>query len=369
MELFKKKLHSFLGIDIGTTGIRMVQLRLVNGEIKLENYAYTETKEYMEILSNGRKTAYMKMSDAEILNDLLKIMAEAKITATKTAISIPISSAFSSIMTLPNISESEIDEAVNYEARQHIPLPLNEVVFDWSIINKKTKEKKSDSDSESADLKQIDKIKVLLVAIPKEITRKYTNIIEKTNLKLVALETESFSLARSLTGNREEISMIVDIGNKTTSIIIVENGSVSESHSVPGTGGEEITRMISHGFNIDFNRAETLKRDVGLTFNGPQKKVSEIALPIISIITSEIGKINDSYFNKNNQHIKKIIITGSSASLPGLIDYFSKELNTAVEIADPWKNISYNQALSKELKRISTSFSVAIGLALRGFEK
>ena len=365
MDLFKKKPCSFLGIDIGTTGIRMVQLKIDNEEIELENYAYTETKEYMEILSNGRKTADVKMSNTEILNDLLKIIKEAGITARKTAISIPISSAFSSAMTLPDIPENEINEAVNYEARQQIPLPINEVIFGWSIINKGEGEKKSDDKNQ----KQIKKINVLLIAIPKEITEQYTDIIKKTNLKLIALETESFSLARSLAKDNKGPSMIVDIGNKTTSIIIVENGSVSESHSIPGSGGEEITKMISHGFNIDFNRAEALKRDVGLTFNGPKKRVSEIALPIIGIIISEIEKANDSYFNKNKTRIKKIIISGSSASLPGLIEYLSKKLNTEVEIANPWKNITYDRALSKELKKISTSFSVAVGLAMRGLEK
>lgn len=365
LDLFKKKPRSFLGIDIGTTGIRMVQLGLDGEEIKLENYAYTETKEYMEILNNGRRTADVKMSDAEILNDLLKIIDEAKITAQKTAVSIPTSSAFSSIMVLPDISDSEINEVVNYEARQHIPLPLNEVVFDWSVTGKRVEKKKNNGENKN----QIKKINVLIVAIPKEITEKYAGIIKKTNLKLVALETESFSLARSLVKDNKKITMIVDIGNKTTNIVIVKDGSVLESHSVPGTGGEEITRIISHGFSVDFNRAEALKRDVGLTFDGPQKKVSEIALPIMSIITSEIRKVNDSYFNKNKKNIEKIIISGSSASLPGLIDYFSKELNTDVETANPWKNIVYDKALSKELKQISASFSVAVGLALRGFEK
>ena len=367
IDLFKKKSCSFLGIDIGTTGIRMVQLGLDGEEIKLENYAYTETKEYMEILNNGRRAADVKMSDTEILDDLLKIIADAKITANKTAISIPISSAFSSVMILPDIPENEINEVVNYEARQHIPLPLNEVVFDWSIVNKKIKDK--EHNDKNKDSKQTNRIKVLLVAIPKEITEKYTDIIGKTNLKLVALETESFSLARSLVGDSKGTSTIVDIGNKTTSIIVVENGSVSESHSIPGFGGEEITKIISHGFNVDFNRAEALKRDVGLTFEGPRKKVSEISLPIVSIITSEIRKVNDSYSNKNKKNIEKTIISGSSASLPGLINYFSKELNTAVEIADPWKNIAHDRSLSKGLKQISTSFSVAVGLALRGFEK
>jgi len=365
IDLFKKKSHSFLGIDIGTTGIRMVQLGLDGEEIKLENYAYTETKEYMEILNNERQTADVKMSDAEILSDLLKIIDEAGITAKQTAVSIPTSSAFSSVMTLPDISDNEIDDVVNYEARQHIPLPLSEVVFDWSIIDKKVEKNETDDKNKN----EIIKINVLLIAIPKEITEKYADIIKKTNLKLVALETESFSLARSLVKNSKETSMIVDIGNKTTNIIVVKNGSVLESHSVSGTGGEEITKIISHGFSVDFSRAETLKRDVGLTFEGPQKKVSEIALPIVSIITSEVKKVSDSYFNKNKKNIKKIIISGSSASLPGLIDYFSKELNTDIEVANPWKNIAYDKILSKELKQLSASFSVAVGLALRGFEE
>lgn len=367
ISLFKKKSHSFLGIDIGTTGIRMVQLGLNDKEVRLENYAYTETKEYMEIFSDGKKAANVRMSDTEILHDLLKIIEEAKITARETAISIPISSAFSSVMTLPNVPESEIGEAVNYEAKQYIPLPLSEVVFDWSVIRKKIQENKTDD--KNTDSKQVTKLSILLVAIPKETTKKYTDIIEQTKLQLVVLETESFSLARSLVGNGEGVSMIVDIGNKTTSIIIVENGSVSKSYSIPGAGGEEITKVISHGFEIDFKRAETLKRDVGLTFSGPQKKVSEIALPIIDIIISEIRKVSDSYSNKNKENITNIIISGSSANLPGLVDYFSKELNITVEIADPWKNIVHDKALSEKLKQLSTSFSVSVGLALRGFEE
>ncbi|MCK4891242.1 MAG: type IV pilus assembly protein PilM [Candidatus Pacebacteria bacterium] len=366
-NFFKKPPSSFLGIDIGTTGIRIVQLGSQDGNIILENYASIETKDYLEILGNGGNLNNIKMSDSKIAKDLENVIEKSGIISKKVAMSIPISSAFSSIMVLPNISDGEIAKAVDFEARQYIPIPINEVVFDWSVIGEEIKNENNNMVDNS---KQIKKIKVLLVAIPKETTSKYMNIAETLGLKLIALETESFSLARSLAGKNDGTFTIVDIGNRTTSVTIVENGSVIGSHTVLGAGGEEITKIISHGFNVDFNRAENLKIDVGFSANrGSEKKISEVMLPIISIIISEIKKINESYSRANKKNVKKVILTGGTACLPGLITHFSKELDVPVEVGDPWKNITHNNALNEALKENAPFFSVAIGLALRGFEK
>jgi len=358
-NFFKKKPVHFLGIDVGTTSIKVVQLGIDRNSIKLENYAFLEDKDYLEVLGNIRGSSNLKISDMQVVEDLTEIKREAKITSDNAIMSIPGSSAFSSIISLPNMSEDEISKAINYEARQYIPIPLEEVVFDWSVINEKEEGNKNDSE----------KIRVLLVAIPKEITEKYTTIASALKLKLIALETESFSLARSLIGNEKGAFIIVDIGNKMTNVTVVENGYVLASHSAFGTGGKEITRAISYGFNIDFKRADKLKKDIGLSFSGPQKKVSETILPTINIIVSEIKKMSEMYIKDNKKIVKKVIITGGSANLPGLIKYFSSELNISVEIGDPWKNIVYDKILSRKLKRMSSDFSVAVGLALRGFEK
>ena len=176
-------------------------------------------------------------------------------------------------------------------------------------------------------------------------------------------------MARSLIGNEKGAFTIVDIGNKMTNVTVVENGYVLASHSAFGTGGKEITRAISYGFNIDFKRAEELKKSIGLNFSGPQKKVSETILPTINIIVSEIKKMNEMYIRDNKKTVKRVIVTGGSANLPGLIEYFSSELNISVKIGDPWKNIVYDKVLSEKLKGMSSDFSVAVGLALRGFEK
>jgi len=363
-NFFKKPPSSFLGVDIGTTGIRIVQLGRQEKTIKLENYASIETKDYLEILGNSGNLNNIRMSDDKIAKDLKNIIEKAGITSKNILMSIPISSAFSSVITLPDIPREELAKAVQFEARQYVPISLSEVVFDWSVIGKETE------NNQYKGSKQVNKIKALLVAIPKETTSKYMNIANLLNLNLNALETESFSLARSLAGKKEGIFTIVDIGNKTTSVTLVENGSVMGSHSILGAGGEEMTRIISHGFNVDYNRAEKLKIDNCFNANKhSQEKICEMILPISGIIVSEIKKINEAYLRVNKKNVQKIIFTGRAASFSGLTKYFSKELDLPVEAGNPWDNIAYDKILDKKLKDNAPFFSISVGLALRGFEK
>lgn len=364
-NFFKKPPSSFLGVDIGTTGIRTVQLGLQEKTIKLENYASIETKDYLEILGNGGNLSNIRMSDDKIAKDLRGVIEKAGITSKNIIMSIPISSAFSSVITLPDISKEELAKAVQFEARQYVPISLSEVVFDWSIIGKEI-----ENNQHNIGLKQVNKIKALLVAIPKETTGKYMNIARLLDLNLSVLETESFSLARSLVGKKEGIFTIVDIGNKTTSVTVVENGSVMGSHSVLGAGGEEMTRIISHGFNVDYNRAEKLKIDNCFNTNkDSQEKICEMISPVTNIIISEIKKINEAYFYVNRRKVQKVIFTGGAASFSGLIKHFSKEFGLLAEIGNPWNNIAHDKTLDKKLKDNAPFFGIAVGLALRGFEK
>ncbi|MCK5490318.1 MAG: type IV pilus assembly protein PilM [Candidatus Pacebacteria bacterium] len=362
-NLFKKKSHSYLGIDIGTTGIRVVQLMQTEKGIKLENYAYLETKEYLEVKGEHASFNDIKMSNNKIVIDLRNVIMKAKLDTKKVIMSIPTASAFSSTITLPDVSESEMAKAVDFEARRYIPIPLNEVVFDWSVIKKIKKAKKDSSDKKFEN-------EILLVAISKETTNKYVNIVKELGLELVSLETEPFSLARCLVGKDEGVFAIVDMGNKMTSISIVENGSLSGSHSISGTGGEEITKMISRGFNVDLNRAEKLKIDFSSNKNSEvENKMFDIILPMVNILVSEINNVNDLHFVNNKEKVKKIILTGGSVGIPGLVKHLTKELDIPVEVGNSWKNIICNTALHDKLEKNSPFFSVAVGLALRGFEK
>lgn len=361
-DLFKKKSSNYLGIDIGTTGIRLVELAKEGAKQNLVNYGHLESEDYLSLgggSGNKKLVDNTYLSHDKIVKDLKEVIAAMAIDAQKVSMSIPISSAFSSVISLPSIDEDEIDKAVNFEARKYIPIPLEEVNFGWSLV--------SSGNSGDKNAKKI--IRVLLVAIPKDITIKYSNITQSLNLDLISLETESFPLARSLVDGERGVFTICDIGSKTTSITIVEDGVVLASHSVSNIGGLEITNILSHGFNIDPKRAEALKRDIGLKFSGADKKVSEIMMPIVSVIASDIKKINETYTRDYKKEIDKIILTGGSASLPGIVEFFKNELRVGVEIGNPWKKISYDEKLSPKLAEIAPQFSIAVGLALRGFEK
>jgi len=365
-SFLKSKSSRFLGVDIGTAGIKVVELESEEDKPRLRNYASVEIKNYVEVSDNSSKFGNIKMSDTRVANDLAKIIEKAKIATKKTIMSVPTSSAFYSVISLPYIKNSEMFNAVQFEAQKYIPVPLNEVVFDWNVIKEENQElDKSGIES----TRRGKKVKILLVAVPVDVTKKYTNIAKLLDLDLIALETESFSLARSLAINNNGSFMIIDIGSKTTNITVVENDYVMLSHSMYSAGSEEITRAISYGFDINYSRAEKLKKDLGLNPSDSNKKVFEIIAPIINIVISEIKRIKEIYYNNNRKEIKKIVITGGSASLPGLIDYLSKELNMAVEIGNPWKSIVYNGVLEKKLKEKSHYFSIAVGLALKGFEK
>lgn len=370
-NLFKNISPNFLGVDIGTTGIRLVELRMEGGKQGLVNYGHLESEDYLSLggtSGNKKLVDNTYLSHDKIVADLKEVIMAMGIGAKKIAMSLPISSAFSSVINLPNIQEEDVNRAVNFEARKYIPIPLEEVSYGWSIIYS-GKSDVSAAKNEKNNRNEKSGIKVLIVAIPKDIAIKYLNIAQSLNLDLISLETESFPLARSLADGKKGVFTIVDIGSKTTSITIVEDGIILASHSVSNIGGLEITNILSHGLNIDPKRAEALKRDIGLKFSGADKKVSEIMMPIVSVIASDIKKINETYTRDYGKEIDRIILTGGSASLPGIVDFFKNELKVNVEIGNPWKTVSFEEKLLPKLAEIAPQFSVAVGLALRGFEK
>ena len=358
-EFLIKKSSSYIGIDIGTSSVKMVQLKLEENKAKLETYGFLDNFGTFEFSDNSSRIGKLKVPDEKIVEVIKKIIREAGVNTSEVVMSVPVFSTFSSIIEFPEIAEEEIAKAIPFEARQYIPVPLEEVILDWSIVGKKLNKEGVGASA----LKQF-VTQVILVAIPKDIAFKYSHIAEAAGLKLIALEAESFAMARSLVGNDKMPVLILDVGFKHTSISIIDKGCVMVNRGID-TGSSEMTRAISQGLGIDFNRAELLKKQNGLMQTGTETGVSKLIMPIVDIISNEMFRLINIYAQKNSRRIEQIIITGGGAEVYGITEYLEKYLNLKVLTGNPWARIAYNPELEASLHEIGPFFSVATGLAMR----
>ncbi|MDP2655969.1 MAG: type IV pilus assembly protein PilM [bacterium] len=362
MPLFQKKLKNIIGVDIGTSSIKMIELSHREGRFYLSTYGFVE--------GLGREgTVSAKADESYLAKQIMRIKESTKFTSNVAVAALPSYAVFTSIISVPAMSKDELNSAIQWEAKKIIPLPLEDIVLDSEILNPpdpKVRPKKGEESSEP--------LKVLITGAPKDLVKRYTQIFQEAGLTLAGLETETFALARSLVADDPGEIMIVEIGAATTDLIIVQKGVPFLSRSIE-QGGNAITRSIVNSLNISDKRSEQLKRDIGITTldantgGGGVPQIVERALePIIHEIRYTLGLYKEGEvmtIDTSLGSIEKIILTGGSAMMPNVASYLAKALDMRVVVADPWSHVNYDEDLRPVLAGIGSRFSVAIGLAMR----
>lgn len=354
-DIFTTSPKSFLGIDIGTFSVKIVELSRHGNRRKLDNYAEIQAGALYEKAFRSFEKSTLSVSNADVVRAIKAALQEARIKSNQAVFSIPDFSTFFTTFTLPPMTEEEISQAVQYEARQHIPLPLSEVTLDWQIVERNQKGPKAAP------------YKILLVAVPNEVVRQYQDIALNANLELVAMEAEVFGMARILSASEKEKGPValMDLGARSTTISIVDMGSLKISHSFD-TSGNDFTDVIAKALRTTHEQAEAMKREQGL--NVDQDSARAALLPILDLIMTEAKKIFQSFSQAQNKEISKIILSGGSALMPGFPEYVSKNLAKTTEVIDPFATIYYPPILEETLKQIGPSYAIAVGAALRGLE-
>jgi type IV pilus assembly protein PilM len=348
-----------LGVDLGTSSIRILELSRWGDRIKLENYGEMSAKAlYVKPFRTFEKNTLL-LSDKNISKAIKAILEDTKIKTRQAIISIPDFSTFFTNFELPPMTKKELEEAVVYEARRHVPLPLGEVTLDWQVVGGKLNHKQGTM------------LEVLLAAVPNEVINQYKALAEASGIELFALEAEVFGLLRSLVEEEDKRPIaLIDVGAQTTTCSLIYNRILRTSHSFD-VSGNQLTELVAKSLSVDYKRAEKLKRKYGLL---PGKEIQEgkdirkILLPIIDIMIREIERICKDFSTTEKKEIQKIIIAGSSALLPGLKEYFQENFKAEIEIANPFSEIFYPPILEKTLKEIGPAYAIAVGMALRGVE-
>ncbi|HHE76899.1 MAG TPA: type IV pilus assembly protein PilM [Candidatus Parcubacteria bacterium] len=360
-NLFKPK--KFLGIDIGTSFIRVVEIERRKSEYRLGNYGYLGDDQPF-LASNGKNM--LSLSDSKTVAETIKAILEKTGIKTKDVnFSIPDFNSFFTSFDLPVMDKKEIAGAIKYQVRPFVLLPLEELDLDWLIIEGQPSKTP---------------LKVLVVAIPKEIIVQYQKIAELVGLDLRFLESEVFSLARAVInndkfGDNKKVVGLVDIGSWSTTCSVIEKGVLKNSYSF-NIAGNELTKVIDKALNVNYNKAEELKKKYGLLSadsardgeNLPPDTFPKILTPLTDSILREIKRVFRDFYRLEGKEIEKVVLSGGTALMPGLKEYFADNLQKEVVIANPFSNLSYPKPLEPVLRELGPIYGVAVGLALKGLE-
>lgn len=335
-----------LGLDIGSHSIKLVEL--------------TKDKSAVTVLSAGSAPTPPKALTSQVPADLealaLCIQKLMKDTGTKSDvvnIALPESQVFTRVISVPQLTSRELASAIKYEAEQYVPLPLDQVNLDYTVLR----------DSKETGTNTME---VLLVAGPKALIEKYMTIMELLEVNVNAIETEIIAASRALVRSVANIKsvMLVSIGVKTTDLAIIRNGVLSFTRSI-SAGGEALTRAIAQKFGFELAQAEEYKKAYGVERDKVEGKLLAAVQPILDTIIGETKRAVAFYQQKyHDETIDTILLNGGTARIPGMVVHMTESVGIETQLANPWVGITRDARFSV-LDSEGPSFGIAVGLALR----
>lgn len=356
---------SVIGIDIGGSSAKIVQLRAAHGAAVLETYGEIALGPY-----GGQPVGkVVKLSPERVAEALTDLMKEANVTAKVAGMSIPFSSSLVTVLEIPMVDQESLKRIVPIEARKYIPVPVADVTLDWFVI---PQEEKIDSAFDNLEQKSAVRAKgqeVLLVAIHNDTLQSYQTITQAAGITAKFYEIEIFSAIRSALSHGIAPVVVVDLGAATTKIYVVERGVVRLTHLLT-VGGMHMTDALARSMNWEFEKAERMKREHGLiaspTFSTTEnEQVKEALLSTLTRVFSEVNRVLLSYGQRYNKNVSSVVLAGGGASLPGIADVAKHDLNAEVTIADPFYRTESPAFLATVLRDIGPGFAVSVGLAMR----
>lgn len=355
MALFRhKKNEGFLGIDIGTSGIKLVEIGIRRGRPALLTYGYTEKPSAQRLISPFEDTK----RTGEILAKLVKDSGASALVAMS---ALPLTAVFSAIIAVPiGKKGKDIKAYADAQAAKLTPIPIADMVTYVTPI---------DGETPPATEAKKTYTRVLVTGAARVQVQKYVDIFREGKLALKTLDTEGFALIRSLVGKEKNTVLLLDIGSGRSTLTIAEKGIPVLTRSV-NIGGDLVTKRIQDQLGVAEEEAERLKLDFS-SFSGESTLpggLPPILEPLMQPLVHEIRYALQLYANMeltDHRPVEKIVLTGGSSLLPRIPLYLSEVLNMNVYQGDPWARLAYPQELRPVLDEIGPKMAVAIGLALR----
>ena len=349
-----KKNKSVLGLDVGSSSLKVVQPRKQGETAVLETYGELSLGPY----AGSEVGQATNLPAAKIAENLKDLMREANVTTIEAGVSIPFSRSLLTLVELPRRDNPEEQKTiVELEARKYIPVPVSEVQLDWFIVPEPVDEKAAPPS----------KVKVLIVAVHNDQIALLQNVVATAGLAASFYEIEIFSTIRSVVDEPVKPVMVLDIGASATKVYVVERGVVARSHNIP-QGGQDVTRTIASAHGIPVSKAEAVKKMFGFAAGTDvyDRKTIEI---VFSRILQEAKRVQDQYERTTQKSISSVVLTGGGGVTKELAEYARTFFSSEVKVADPFGKVQSPAFMQPVLQEIGPEFAVAVGLALRKLEE
>jgi type IV pilus assembly protein PilM len=335
-----------LGIDIGSHTIKLIEITQEKGVCTLRAAG--------SMLSPEKDSAPNTSSDVEQLVYVIRqLVADTGAKSENVMLAFPESKVFTRVIEVPNLSKRELMSAIQYEAEQYIPLPLDQVNIDYTVL----RDAKTTPDK---------KMEILLVGAPKNLIDRSMHVLDDCDLLPVAAETEILASGRAVFPSVSHLStfMLISSGAQTTDIAIFRKGIISFARSI-AVGGEALSRSLVQSLDFSFAQAEEYKKTYGLSKDVLEGKLVVAMEPIMATLVAEIKRAVAFFGEKHKEErIESIVLAGGTAKMPGLVSFLTEAIGIETQLANPWKNI-VKETRFAVLDQEGPVFTVAVGLALR----
>ncbi|MFZ2960558.1 MAG: type IV pilus assembly protein PilM [Candidatus Ozemobacteraceae bacterium] len=350
--------NTAVGVDIGTSAVKVVQLKKTPNGPELTGYAIAPLPQ-AAVEEGNIKDA---QSVAAVIKDMLKT---AKIKPDRTFASISGQNVIMRFTKLPIMTPDELDQTVRIEAEQYVPYAIDEVSITHAVLNELTEEEGGG------------KYSILLVVAQKELVNSYMGVLKASGMTTEVVDVDTIAAINALensvmqtAGSQEggEVVAVIDSGARTTNISVLKSGVLMFTRNIP-IAGNNITQMIMNVMKQEFEQAENIKISEAEVNIGDSagNEISEVVKTTVEELASEIRRSFD-YFKAQSREplIHRIILSGGSSNLKSFNTYLSNELGVDVYMGNPLEGISVTVTDTDMLYNNLQQFTVAVGLALKG---
>ncbi len=335
----------FFGLDIGSSAIRVVQLR-GNGKLKaLERYG-------MAPIDSKAAVSDAKGDQQKVAQSVRELLTSTGITTKNVAVGLPSNKVFTVVADVERLPQAELAKSIRYQADSLIPTPVNESKIDWAMLG--------DSPVDRG------KVEIILSSVLNNFVEQRLDMLESIGLNVIAFEPDSLALSRAtIPPDVTAPQLVLDMGNRSTDLVICMNGAPRLIRAIP-TGTEAIIRSAMQNLNIDEKQAQQFVFKFGLGKDKLEGQIYNAIINTVDLLTTDIEKSIKFFMTRYpNTRVDRVIVTGGASALPEFPLHIANKFGLNVEIGNAWRNVSFPVQQQNELIAVSNHFSVAAGLAER----